>query len=304
VSFPHIELAAHPHERVGERRADEGWLSGAWSDPETRVLVFAGTRVRPVDGTLRWAPSAEVPEAGTRVLLGERDGRIWFALVVDPADAEGPAEEWVGLRALLPHLAGDAVEQAPLVFHAFGLAEWLHATRHCPRCGGTLEIRMAGHELECASCHRRQFPRTDPAVIMAISQGEPGSAEEQLLLGRQDSWPAGRYSTLAGFLEPGETLEDAVRREVAEETGVRVGEVTYFGNQPWPLPASLMVGFLGRAVSPEIAVDGREIQDARWFTRQQMEAEATAGTLVLPGGVSISRSLVEHWYGGPLPGSW
>ena len=139
---------------------------------------------------------------------------------------------------------------------------------------------------------------------MAITHGEPGSAGETLLLGRQDAWPEGRYSTLAGFLEPGETLEDAVRREVAEETGVRVGEVTYFGNQPWPLPASLMLGFLGRAVEAGIEVDGTEIQDARWFTRAQMREEAEAGTLVLPGGVSISRSLVEHWYGGPLPGSW
>jgi NAD+ diphosphatase len=306
VSFPHIELAAHPHERVGERRADEQWLAGAWADPDTRVLVFAGTRVRPGPASLEWVPTAQAPQSGTRVLLGERDGRTWFAVVADPAEAASGSEaaDWVGLRALLPQLAGDAVEQAPLVFHAFGLAEWLHATRHCPRCGGRLEARMAGHELECVECHRRQFPRTDPAVIMAISQGEPGARDEQLLLGRQDSWPAGRFSTLAGFLEPGETLEDAVRREVAEETGVRVGEVTYFGNQPWPLPASLMLGFLGRAVSREIEVDGREIQDARWFTRDQMREEADAGTLVLPGGVSISRSLVEHWYGGTLPGSW
>jgi NAD+ diphosphatase len=306
VSFPHIELAAHPHERVGERRADDEWLASAWADPESRVLVFAGTRVRRGAATLEWVPPAEAPPTGTRVLLGERGGRVWFALVVDAPEApEDPtAQDWVGLRALLPQLAGDAVEQAPLVFHAFGLAEWLHATRHCPRCGGRLEARMAGHELECTACHRRQFPRTDPAVIMAISHGEPGSAGEQLLLGRQDSWPEGRYSTLAGFLEPGETLEDAVRREVAEETGVRVGEVTYFGNQPWPLPASLMLGFHGRAVSPDIVVDRREIQDARWFTREQMRAQAEAGTLVLPGGVSISRSLVEDWYGGTLPGSW
>jgi NAD+ diphosphatase len=281
--------------------------------------VIAGTRVRLVAGAPLWVPSAQTPETGTRILLGERDGRVWFAVVVEPAqggdtagdtagvtagDTGDTGGEWVGLRALLPHLAGDGVKEAPLVFHAFGLMEWLNATRHCPSCGGGLEPRLAGHELECASCHRRQFPRTDPAVIMAISRGEPGSAGEQLLLGRQDSWPAGRYSTLAGFLEPGETLEDAVRREVAEETGVRVGEVTYFGNQPWPLPASLMLGFLGRAVSAEITVDGREIHDARWFTRAQLRAEAEAGSLVLPGGVSISRSLVEHWYGGPLPGSW
>jgi NAD+ diphosphatase len=163
---------------------------------------------------------------------------------------------------------------------------------------------MAGAELVCTRCGKAQFPRTDPAVIMAITAGELGADDEALLLGRQSAWPEGRYSTLAGFLEPGETLEDAVRREVWEEVGVRVGEVTYFGNQPWPLPASLMLGFLGRATSYDIYVDGREIESARWFTRAQMREGATAGDLVLPGGVSISRSLVEHWYGGPLPGSW
>ncbi len=311
VTFPHLELAAYPHDRVGEHRADDAWLEQAWADPETRVLVVAGSRVRPVDGSVPWVPSCEVPDDGTRVLLGERDGRVWFALVVDAglaeqdsAEGEGAGEGWVGIRDLLPHLAGAGVEQAALVFHAIGLAEWHRATRFCPRCGGRLEPRLAGHELECVECHRRQFPRTDPAVIMAVTHGEPGSPDETLLLGRQDSWPAGRYSTLAGFLEPGETLEDAVRREVLEETGILVGEVTYFGNQPWPLPASLMLGFRGRARSREIRVDGHEIQDARWFTRDDMRREAADGTLVLPGGVSISRSLVEDWYGGPLPGSW
>jgi NAD+ diphosphatase len=305
--FPHLALTADPHDRVGEHRADDAWLERAWSDPTSRVLVVAGSRVRPLDGTVPWVASTEAPAGGTRVLLGERDDRVWFALVVDAGQVdEGGAEgeEWVGIRDLLPHLAGAAVEQAPLVFHAIGLAEWHAATRFCPRCGGPLEPRLAGHELECVDCHRRQFPRTDPAVIMAITHGEPGDEDEVLLLGRQDSWPVGRYSTLAGFLEPGETLEDAVRREVLEETGVVVGEVAYFGNQPWPLPASLMLGFRGRARSREIRVDGTEIQDARWFTREDMRREAAEGTLVLPGGVSISRSLVEDWYGGPLPGSW
>ena len=301
MSYPHLELAAHPHARAGERRADRAWLDAAWSDPTTRVLVVAGTRVHPVDRAVVWVRPADAPTDGTRVLLGEHHGAVWFALV---ADASYAKDDWVGLRSLLPHLAGEGVALAPLVFHALGLAEWLFATRHCPRCGGSLEPRLAGHELQCGACGRRQFPRTDPAVIMAISAGEPGSADERLLLGRQESWPTGRYSTLAGFLEPGETLEDAVRREVAEETGVVVGEVTYFGNQPWPMPASLMLGFRGRAVDTEIQVDGVEIQDARWFTRAQMEAEARAGALVLPGGVSISRSLVEDWYGGTLPGSW
>jgi NAD+ diphosphatase len=304
--FPHLELAADPHDRRGDRRADDAWLQEAWDDPNSRVLVVAGSKVRPADGVVSWVTGADltasgVPSDGTRVLLGERDGRVWFAHVVDSSYAEG--EGWVGIRDLLPHLAGDGVEQAPLVFHAIGLAEWLHATRFCRRCGSRLQPILAGHELECANAHR-EFPRTDPAVIMAITHGEPGAPDEELLLGRQDVWATGRYSTLAGFLEPGETLEDAVRREVAEETGIVVGEVTYFGNQPWPLPASLMLGFRGRAVSHAVHVDGVEMQDARWFTRESMRAETTAGTLVLPGGVSISRSLVEDWYGGPLPGSW
>jgi NAD+ diphosphatase len=247
------------------------------------------------------APS-QAPD-GLRVLLGEWEGRAWFAVVAD-ADLSRQGDGWLPLRGLLPALADDALAYAPLVFHALGLAEWLFATRFCPRCAGELQPRRSGHELVCTRCGKPQFPRTDPAVIMVVTHGEPGSPDERCLLGRQAIWPEGRFSTLAGFCEPGETLEDAVRREVLEETGVRVGEVTYFGNQPWPLPASLMLGFVGRATSTEIEVDREELEDARWFTREEMRTQAEAGTLVLPGGVSISRSLVEHWYGGPLPGAW
>ena len=299
MTFPHLELAADPHDRIGDRRADDAWLARAWSDADTRVLVVAGSRVAPTDG-VPWVPSAEVPEDGARVLLGEREGHAWFAQVVDASYAD---EGWVGIRDLLPHLAGAGVAEAPLVFHAIGMAEWLTATRFCHRCAAPLHPQQAGHVLECENGHPH-WPRLDPAVIMAITHGEPGADDEELLLGRQDRWPQGRYSTLAGFVEPGESLEDAVRREVAEETGVRVGGVTYFGNQPWPLPTSLMLGFMGRAETRDVHVDGVEMQDARWFTRAAMLEEAGAGTLVLPGGVSISRSLVESWYGGPLPGSW
>jgi NAD+ diphosphatase len=141
-------------------------------------------------------------------------------------------------------------------------------------------------------------------VIMAITHGEPGTDDDSILLGRQRAWPAGRWSTLAGFCEPGETLEDAVRREVAEEVGVEVGEVDYFGNQPWPLPASLMLGFVGRAVTRELDVDGAEIEEARWFTRAELQAGIEAGDVLIPRSVSISSSLIEHWYGGALPGGW
>jgi NAD+ diphosphatase len=139
---------------------------------------------------------------------------------------------------------------------------------------------------------------------MAITHGDAGSRDEAILLGRQRVWPKGRWSTLAGFCEPGETLEDAVRREVAEEVGVEVGQVDYFGNQPWPLPASLMLGFVGRANSRELDVDGAEIEEARWFTRDDLRAGIGAGDILIPRSVSISSSLIEHWYGGPLPGGW
>jgi NAD+ diphosphatase len=256
--------------------------------------VVAGTRLRVVDGEVRWVAPEAAPE-GRRVLLGESAEATWFAMLVEPDEAPGEQPEWLPLRGLLPVLP-DRPAVAPLLFHAIGLAEWHVATRFCPRCAGTLESRAAGHELRCTACDRAQFPRTDPAVIMAVVH------EEKLLLGRQPGWPAGRWSTLAGFCEPGETLEDAVRREVAEEVGLPVGEVTYFGNQPWPLPASLMLGFTARAESADIDVDGAEIEAARWFTREEFGEEAGAGEVYVPRGVSISSSLIAHWYGAPLPG--
>ncbi|WP_244929448.1 NAD(+) diphosphatase [Nocardioides sp. W7] len=302
MTQPHLRIVDNPHDRAAVRRKDEAWLEERWADPRTRVLVVAGTRVQPRDGALDWVSPAEAPE-GVRVLLGERDEAAWFAVVtgVELAQAGG---DWAGLRDLLTPLAEGSLEGGPLLLHAIGLAEWLFVTRFCPRCGGGLVPRASGHELACTQCGRAQFPRTDPAVIMIVAAGEPGADDERCLLGRQAVWPEGRFSTLAGFCEPGETLEDAVRREVAEETGISVGDVEYFGNQPWPLPASLMLGFVGRATSTDIEVDRDEIEEARWFTRAELRAEAESGRVRLPQGVSISRSLIEHWYGGPLPGHW
>ncbi|SDC26500.1 NAD(+) diphosphatase [Nocardioides lianchengensis] len=302
MTQPHLRIVENPHDRIGVRRKDEAWLEERWADRATRVLVVAGTRVQPRDGRLDWVAPDEAPD-GVRVLLGERDGQAWFAVVTDAGLAK-EGGDWFGVRDLLAPLADGTLGDGALLLHAIGLAEWLFVTRFCPRCGGGLEPRAAGHELRCTQCGRTQFPRTDPAVIMIVAAGEPGAEDERCLLGRQAVWPAGRFSTLAGFCEPGETLEDAVRREVAEETGVLVGDVEYFGNQPWPLPASLMLGFIGRATSTEIEVDQDEIEEARWFTRAELRAEAESGRVVLPRGVSISRSLVEHWYGGPLPGQW
>jgi NAD+ diphosphatase len=289
-----IALSVRTHDRVGERRVDEAWLAEAWSAPATRIVPIAVTRL-PVteDGTsVRWHTAADLPTDGLRVFLGERDGVAHFALVVD-----GPLDEgrWATLREVVQTLTEP---DAGFMVHAVALAEWHASHSFCPRCGGRLHSTLAGHVLVCEQCERQQFPRSDPAVIMMVVHGDSA------LLGRQATWPDGRYSTLAGFVDPGESLEEAVVREVAEETGVRCTDVTYFGNQPWPLPQSLMIGFFARALTTDITVDGVEIADARWFTREQMRDEAEAGTLRLPGGISISRSLIEAWYGGPLPGSW
>jgi NAD+ diphosphatase len=290
-----IALSRQAHDRIADRRVDEAWLAEVWSDPATRVLVIAGTRFRLVDDQVPWVPPQEAPE-GTRVLLGDRGGVVHFAVIVAPEQAD---DSWTGLRGAIRRIDE---EDAALVVHAIGVAEWLYATRHCARCGGELRVEQLGHVLRCASCDREEFPRTDPAVIMVVIDGE--APHDRCLLGRHPAWPSGQFSTLAGFVEPGESIEQAVRREVLEESGIRVGEVSYFGSQPWPLPRSLMIGCIARAESTEVSVDGEEIEDARWFTRDQMRTEAEAGSLVLPGGISISRWLVEHWYGGPLPGQW
>ncbi len=298
-ALPHVALSAHAHNRLGLSRTDDEWLASRTTDPATRVLVVSGNRLRPVDGVVTWVSPDQAPE-GVTVLLGEQEGVVHLAVLVAPDQAPGEPEEWVPLRSVLGLLTDDDLVQAPLLMHAIGLAEWHHATNFCPRCGGDLVARAAGHELRCTSCDRAQFPRTDPAVIMAITHGE--GEQEAILLGRNASWPPGRWSTLAGFCEPGETLEDTVRREVDEEVGVRVGEVSYFGSQPWPLPASLMLGFTGRAISTDIDVDGAEIEEARWWTRAEFEAAARSGEIVVPRNISISSSLIESWFGRPLSG--
>lgn len=306
-----IALSVRTHDRVGERRVDAEWLQATWQEPTSRIVPIAETRfpvADPASGDgaaegagdgaglsatgVRWLRAGDLPDEGLRVFLGETDGVPHFALVVQEPTDDG---RWATLREVVHRLPEP---DAGLMVHAVALAEWHASHRFCPRCGGALEATAAGHVLTCTRCGRQQFPRSDPAVIMMVVDGD------RALLGRQASWPEGRYSTLAGFVDPGESLEEAVVREVAEETSVRCTDVAYFGSQPWPMPQSLMVGFFARAVSTEIQVDGVEIDDARWFTREQMRAEAEAGTLRLPGGISISRSLVEAWYGGPLPGTW
>lgn len=234
------------------------------------------------------------------IYLGEFRGRATFAVDVhEEALAahgahHGPtleeAAEFADLRSvggLLP------TDEAGLLAYARALVYWRAKHRYCGACGQPTHPRDAGHVMACVAegCGHQSFPRIDPAIIVLITDGE------RALLGRQASWPKGRYSTLAGFVEPGESLEDAVVREMHEEAGVRVTEIRYHSSQPWPFPSSLMLGFMARALNTDIALNDAELEDARWFTRDDI----ATGVVGLPPPTSVSFRLIETWLKGVAP---
>ncbi len=177
------------------------------------------------------------------------------------------------------------------------LANWHAVAGFCSRCGAPTEPEMAGHSRRCAVDKSEHFPRCDPAVIMLVTD-----PEDRCLLARNAQWPKGRVSVLAGFVEPGESAEQAVAREVHEETGVVVSSVTYAGSQPWPMPHNLMLGFRAEATGTDITVDAEEIEEAAWYSRDDLRAALVSGELIMPPSLSISRWLIETWYGTGLPG--
>ena len=278
-------------DRAAERRRDDAWLSAAWAAPTTRVLVVDDGEV-PVDETgaaVRWAAPADVDPDADRLLLGADDRRAWFAIAGDlPAETRR-----AGLRELGPLLSDD---EAGLVVHGIALANWHAAHPRCSRCGAPTTVGEAGHVRDCAADGSIHFPRTDPAIIVLITDHAG-----RCLLGRHPAWPPNRFSTLAGFVEPGESLEQALRREVHEEVGIEIATMRYAGSQPWPFPSSLMLGFFATAATTQIHVDGLEIADARWWSRDDLVAAVRTGELAFPGSASIARRLIEAWFGGPLP---
>ena len=286
-------------DRVAERRENLAWVAEQAASPLARFILLDGlgeTYLRDGAEALRWLDWTERESLLGDLkasLLGFADGRPHFMLALDDADRAAMLEQTLGARRASLRDAGLRLpaDEAGLFAYAKGLAHWQRETQFCARCGAPLVLVASGHRAQCtnADCGRLHFPRTDAAIIVLVEH------EGACLLGRQAGWPKGRYSTLAGFVEPGEALEDAVRREVAEESGVLVGDVFYHSSQPWPLPASLMVGFVAKAVSPAIRLRDDELEEARWFTPQQIVDGLMDGSFLPSLPLSVSYHLLAHW---------
>jgi NAD+ diphosphatase len=290
-------FAALGMDRCAERRDDSVWISERVHAATARYLVLRADGSALLSGDQRrllhldTAARQQIAPEASPTLLGCVDGTDHFAVSLDDAAAARVAAAagggFLDLRsagALLPAF------EAGLFAYARGLAHWQQRTRFCTCCAAPLMLQAAGHRAKCTNtqCATEHFPRTDPAIIVIVSHGD------RCLLGRGPQWPERRYSTLAGFVEPGESLEDAVRREVFEEAGVRVGPCDYHSSQPWPFPASIMLGFTAIAEDPTIRL-GAELAEARWFSVEELTAGLRSGALKVSSRLSVSYKLIEHW---------
>jgi NAD+ diphosphatase len=280
-------------DRAAHRRLDPAWLAARRADPTTRVLLMSGLEVLVCETEEAACQVVTVADLGAplpeeAIFLGEEDGAALF--VADLGRAAARIGRFVELRTVGAFLS---VRQAGWCAYARGLAYWHSRHRFCGVCGGATVAIQGGHVRRCQVCDAQHFPRSDPAVIVLVTHHHPRLGA-RCLLGRAERFPAGMYSTLAGFVEPGESLEATVQREVFEEAGVELTDITYRSSQPWPFPASLMLGFRARAKSDRLRVDPGELVDAAWFTREQL-ADPERRPVKLPNPDSIARHLIEDW---------
>src|SRR5215831_19916864 len=298
-------FGGNPLDRMSERRDDAAWIAGLLDDPSTRMLPLRDLKPFVRNGAspmLDWQPVApwrgRIEAGAMLIFLGIGDGCARFA--IDATGVEAPPDigtELIDVRALAPTIAQG---EAALLAEARSLLDWHARHRFCAQCGSPSQVVSAGWVRLCPDCRASHFPRTDPVVIMLVVRGE------RALLGRNRRRAGARFSCLAGFVEPGETLEEAVRREVREESGIRCGRVRYLAAQPWPFPSSLMIGFLAEALTEEITVDPEELAEARWFHRdeiREMAARAAAGTdhpdrASLPAPIAIAHHICRRWSNG------
>jgi NAD+ diphosphatase len=293
-------FAGNPLDRVSQRRRDTAWIASLLDDPQTRLLPLRELKPLVRDGSpdeLDWQPvmpwRALIEDGATLILLGLRDGRARFALDAT-AMGDGADGATADVRALASRIDGG---EAAILAEARSLIDW--HTRHgfCAQCGTPSVADSGGWGRRCPNCRAQHYPRVDPVVIMLATKGE------RCLLGRGRRRVGSRFSCLAGFMEPGETLEEAVRREVLEESGIRVGRVRYLASQPWPFPSTLMIGCLGEAQSEEITIDPEEMAEVRWFEREEVRAmvarsrsdEPIANQTTLPPPLAIGHQIARRW---------
>jgi NAD+ diphosphatase len=306
--------AIHQHpsaiDRAGELRTNQETLDSLWG--QAKILHIAEGRIASSDDELSYASAKVISEKiasgkfaeGSRYFLGldlvDRSPYFawdthWNGDISDDVKSSG----FSTLREIGSELSPIEFE---LALHATALSNWHRAHPRCPRCGGPTRVDLGGAARFCDADQSQHHPRTDSAVIVLIKD-----RADRILLGHQPVWPEGRFSTFAGFLEPGETFEQCVSREVFEESGITVSEIKYLGSQPWPFPASIMIAFEAVTDNPDVAKgDGEEITEVKWFSRAELKAAASDGSLLLPPTISVARKMIEGWLGESAQGgeSW
>ena len=297
-----LPLARFDTDRAAAMRADEQWLERVWHADNTRVLVLSEGNVPVTDDvSLIWVKPGAIDldlsvVAECAVMLGVDAQHSYVALVGDRVTVD--AVSWVSLRGIGAQLSARDVG---LAIAAVAMNSWHGTHSYCPRCGNPTVITQAGWARHCKHDNSDHYPRTEPAMIAAVND-----ADDRILLGRRNEWPEGWFSTLAGFVEAGESVEACVVREVFEEAGIRVApdSLRYLGSQPWPFPASLMLGYRATATSTDIEREEAEMAEVRWYSRDEFDSACTTEALRLPNNSTIAFHLIQHWYGKPIPLEW
>ena len=295
-----------PLDRASELRSDEAALDRLWS--AAKIIRVSDSKLASDGKSLQFLNAAEVEKLisaqiftpGDKYFLGIDSATqvAYFAWDCDEVGKSAGDEKSEGLASLRELGATLDEFHLGISMHAIALSNWHRSHPHCSKCGAPTESALGGSVRVCVKDQSQHHPRTDSAVIVLVKD-----KDDRILLGHQPIWPDGRFSTFAGFLEPGETFEQCVEREVFEESGVKVKEIKYLGSQPWPFPASIMIAFEAHTDNPEVARgDGEEITDVKWFTRAELLAAASDGSLLLPPTMSVARKMIERWLGQSAPG--
>jgi len=282
-----LPLAVAEIDRSAHLRSDEAYLQSSW--PNALVLQFSSEKFASQSNQLTFVKGASLGEYDSQIdyFLGVKDGENFFLRHLND---ETLTSEFKSLRAIGSFLSPRDIG---LAVHAQGLANWHSKHPRCSLCGGPTVVVLAGAVRRCPTDQSEHYPRTDSAIIVLIKNDK-----DQILLGRQKVWPKYRFSTFAGFVEPGESFEHCVIREVREEAGVELTKINYLGSQPWPFPASLMIAFEAITNTPELArPDGDEIEEIRWFSREEMKSAILDKSLILPFEISVARQMINAWYG-------